>query len=46
MLSASENPEAEKNVARFVLRINPVPSNGFSVFVADSVADKKTTCYA
>ena len=30
-----------KNVARFVLRINPVPSNGFSVFVADNVADKK-----
>lgn len=46
MLSASKNPEAEKNVARFVLHINPVPSNGFSVFVADSVADKKTTCYA
>ena len=32
---------SQKNVARFVLRINPVPSSTSSVFVADSVADKK-----
>lgn len=30
-----------KNVARFVLRINPLPSNTSSIFVADNVADKK-----